>query len=270
MLHKKTRSISISSGKGGVGKSSLLANLGLQLSRRGQKVLILDADMGMANIDILFAQRSRKNVLDLLQDQNSIDDVLQRLAQNLYLISGGSALTELYQLSLHEKKSILHQLEELDGLFDYLLIDTASGVDENVRLFSSSASEIFVVLTPEPASLTDAYAFIKVMHQVHREKEFRILCNQVRNERDAISLYERLQRVAEQFLNVQLNYVGYVEKDTAFAQATRNQELVLNFAPDSPSAQQIRNLADKMSSYGRLADWKLSMQQMMQVSSVDL
>ncbi|MEC9281866.1 MAG: MinD/ParA family protein [Bdellovibrionota bacterium] len=270
MLNKKTRSISITSGKGGVGKSSLAANLGLYLSRKGKKVLIFDGDLGMANIDIMFGQKVQRNVMDLLSDQYSIDDVLTRLSQNLYLISGGSALPEIQGLNAYQKKCIIDQMSELEGLFDYLLIDTPPGIDENVRLLNSSAGEIFVVLTPEPASLTDAYALIKVLHLVQKEKNFKIICNQVRSERDGVRLYEMLQKVCDQFLNINLEHIASIQRDQAFAQATRNQELVLNSAPEAPSAEQVRVLADKISGYGRLGNLKGSMQFFMGVNQVDL
>ena len=260
MIRKKTKTISVSSGKGGVGKSTLVANMAYALAQKGKRVLIFDGDLGMANIDILFGVRAQHSVLDLLREDTSIDDVLTRLSQNLYLIPGGTGLPELQELRSYERKLILDQLEELEGLFDYLFIDTSPGIDENVRILNSAASEITVVLTPEPASLTDAYALIKVLHQMQNENEFKIVCNQVRSEKDAINLNEMLQRVCDQFLEVHLEYLGFVQRDAELMKATRAQNLVLKEAPNSVSSEQIKVLANKLSSYGRLGDLKGSMQ----------
>lgn len=260
MLHKNTKSISITSGKGGVGKSSLVANMAFSLAKKGNKVLIFDGDLGMANIDIMFGVRAKRSVLDLLRDDCSIDDVLTRLSQNLYLIPGGTAIPQLQELNTYERKMIIDQLGDLEGIFDYLLIDTSPGIDENVRLLNSAASDVVVVLTPEPASLTDAYALIKVLNQMQKEKSFKVICNQVSSEKEGKRLYEMLQRVCDQFLDISLELMGCVERDTALAQATRNQKLVLQSAPECNSAVQIEELSRKLSGYGRLGELKGSMQ----------
>lgn len=268
MLHKRTKTISITSGKGGVGKSSLVANLAYSLSKKGSKVLVFDGDLGMANIDIMFGARAKHSVLDLLSDDCCVDDVLTRLAQNLYLIPGGTALPQLQDLNSYEKKMIIDQLADLEGIFDYLLIDTSPGIDENVRLLNSAASEIMIVLTPEPASLTDAYALIKVLNQMQNEKHFKVICNQVLSELEGRRLFEMLQKVCDQFLDIGLEYVGAVERDQALAQATRNQKLVLQSQPESQSALQIEELSRKLSGYGRLGDLKGSMQFFFQAPEV--
>jgi flagellar biosynthesis protein FlhG len=268
MLRKRTKTFSITSGKGGVGKSSVVANLAYSLAKKGNKVLIFDGDLGMANIDIMFGTRAKSHVLDLLRDDCSIDDVLTRLDQNLYLIPGGTGIPELQQLNSYERKMIIDQLSDLEGIFDYLLIDTSPGIDENVRLLNSAASEVLIVLTPEPASLTDAYALIKVLYTMQNEKDFKIICNQVNSEKEATRLYEMLQKVCDQFLDVSLEYMGCVKKDLALAQATRNQKLVLQSAPESESATQLNELARKLSGYGRLGDLKGSMQFFFQAPEV--
>ncbi|MFK8137644.1 MAG: MinD/ParA family protein [Bdellovibrionales bacterium] len=251
---RKTRTISISSGKGGVGKTSIVCNLALALQDLGKRVLILDGDWGMANVDIMFGKRSKYSLIDLLRDDITIEDVLERMDQKIYLIPGGNALPELLNLNLYERKFIFDQVSELNGVFDYLIIDTAPGIDENVRFLNAAAEESYFVLTPEPASLTDTYSLIKVMNQVQKEVSFNIVCNEVSNAEAGLSLFKRLAGVCDKFLNVNLNYFGSIDRDFDLAQSTCNQKLVLREKPDSKSAQDILQLADNISDYNGLSN----------------
>lgn len=239
----RTRVISVTSGKGGVGKTSIVVNLAHQFARDGSRVLILDGDLGMANVDIMFNARPERTIQDLVSGNADINDVLVEVARNITLIPGGSGIFELQNLSAFDKQRLLDQVSALGTLYDVMLIDTAPGIDDNVLYLNSAAQEICVVVTPEPASVADSYALIKVLHQRCRENRFSIICNQVKDEAEGRKLYERIASVAQSFLYVSLDYAGSIPTDPALRQSTRTQQLVSRSVPNAPSSVAISKLA---------------------------
>jgi flagellar biosynthesis protein FlhG len=240
----QTRTLSITSGKGGVGKTTTVANLAYCLSALGQRVLILDGDLGMANVDIMFGVRTYASIHDVLNQSRSLSEVIVPVAENVDLIPGGSGVYGLHNLSFAQRQILLDQVGHLDSAYDYMLIDTAPGIDDNVLYLNAAAQEILVVVTPDPSSLTDAYAIIKVLNQKHQENRFSILCNQVKDEKDALRVYQRLTDVADQFLCVSLDYKGFIPLDLNLKQANRAQQLLCRDAPMYPAAQKYRELAE--------------------------
>ncbi len=241
-----TRTVSITSGKGGVGKSTLVCNLAFELGRRGQRVLILDGDLGMANVDIMFGQRARLNISHVLESNCQLEDILLEVAPNVHLIPGGSGLYGLSRLGVIERRTLLEQVNLLNQNFDFMLVDTAPGIDDNVLYMNSAAQEILVVLTPDPASLTDAYALIKVLNQRYRETHFSVITNMVRDEIEGRSMFQKLSDVASRFLCVSLDYRGFVPTDPILRQATRSQQLVTQVQSRCPSSLAIRGLAENL------------------------
>ena len=205
-----TKTISVTSGKGGVGKSSLVANWALWMARRGERVLLLDGDLGMANLDIICGVRSSNSLSHVLRGEKSLQEILVEVMENVYLIPGGSGMYSIYNLDLFQKRRLMEQVEELGEAFDVMLIDTAPGISENVLYLNAAAQEIVVVVTPEPSSLTDAYALIKVLHQEKKESRFSIVCNRVKDETEGKRIYELLVDTASRFLCVNINYLGYI------------------------------------------------------------
>lgn len=266
----RTRVISITSGKGGVGKTSITANLALQLGRDGKKVLILDGDFGMANVDIMFNARPQRNLFDVLKGECSLQDVLLEVAKNVTLIPGGSGVFEMSRISVFEKQHLLDQVAKLERQYDYMLIDTAPGIDDSVLYLNSAAQEINVIVTPDPASVADSYALIKVLNQRYRENRFTLLCNQVKDETDGRRLFEKMDEISRRFLYVSLDYGGSIVMDPNVRQATRNQQLVLRSHPDSPAALALRRFANKLNAYEGVDECKGSLQffweQMIQVA----
>lgn len=245
----RTRVISITSGKGGVGKTTLVSNLALQLGREGKRVLILDGDLGMANVDIMFNVRPQKTIREVVKGDAEIQDTLIEVARNVTLIPGGSGLFDLQNLSVYEKQVLLDQVSGLGASYDFMLIDTAPGIDENVLYLNSAAQEICVIVTPDPSSVADSYALIKVLNQRCRENRFSILCNQVKDESDGQKLFAKLDSVAHRFLYVGLDYKGSIPMDPSLRQANRAQELVTRTHPQSSSSHAIRKLAQKFKGY---------------------
>lgn len=241
---RPTQVISVTSGKGGVGKSTLVANLAIELEKRGRRVLVFDGDLGMSNLDIMFQVRPQKDISHVLSGEVEMREILMPISPSISLIPGGSGVIELQRLAPHAKQALLDQVSDLGTIYDTMLIDTAPGIADHVLYLNSAAQEIVVVLTPDPSSLTDAYALIKVLHQKQREMRFSVVTNQVRDEADGFKLFQRLESVALKFLPVQLNYRGYIPADPYLRQATRGQQLITKTIPQSESAQGISRLAE--------------------------
>lgn len=255
-----TRTISITSGKGGVGKTTLVCNLAFELGRAGHRVLILDGDLGMANVDIMFGQRARMNIGHVLNGEASIEDVMLEVAANVHVIPGGSGVYGLSRLEPLQKHLLLDQVSRLNRNFDFMLVDTAPGIDDNVLYLNSAAQEICVVLTPDPSSLTDAYALIKVLNQRHRETRFSIVANMVKDEIEARQVYQKLSDVASRFLCVSLDFRGFIPNDLILRQSNRSQQLVVEAQSRCPSSLAIRGLADSLRNSERFTELKGGLQ----------
>jgi flagellar biosynthesis protein FlhG len=251
-----TRTISITSGKGGVGKTTLTCNLAAELGRQGHRVLILDGDLGMANVDILFGLRATTNISHVLDGRCELSDVIMEVAPNVHLIPGGSGIYGLNRLEPLQKHVLLDQVSRLNRNFDFLLIDTAPGIDDHVLYLNSAAQEIVVTVTPDPTSLTDAYALIKVLNQRHRENHFSIITNMVRDEHEGRQVFQKLSDVADRFLCVSLNYRGFVTNDLILRQAVKSQQIVVQTQSRAPSAMQIRTIAENLKESQRFAELK--------------
>lgn len=256
----RIRTISITSGKGGVGKSTLVSNLALHLSHQGQRVLIFDGDLGMANVDVMFGIRTTHTIEHVLSGEKALKEIIVEVAPGVFLIPGGSGVDGLQNIDIFQKKFLLDQVSELNGSFDVMLIDTASGIDDNVLYLNSAAQEIWAVVTPDPSSLTDAYALIKVLHKKFGESRFSVVANMVQDEDEALSIFKRLSDVAQKFLCVSLDYKGFVPSDTNLRTATKSQQLVTQSQPRSPSSYAIKVLSEKLNVYRPISAPKGGMQ----------
>lgn len=253
---RRTKTLSLTSGKGGVGKSTLVANLALALSRSGKRVLLLDGDLGMANLDILFGARTHRTLEQVLLEDMAMEEALVSLAPGVDLIAGGSGIYELQNLPLAIKQRLMDKVSELPKDYDYMLIDTAPGIADNVLYLNAAAGEIMVVVTPDPSSVTDSYALIKVLHSRCRENRFSIICNMVKDEKEGMQVFRRLSEVADRFLCVSLDYRGFVPLDPNLSRATKLQQLVLNFEPRSAASLAIGDIGEKLSGFRHLNEVK--------------
>lgn len=243
---RQTRTISITSGKGGVGKTTVVVNMASQLAKLGKNVLILDGDLGMANVDIMFGVRARNNINDLLNGAKKIDDVLTQIAPHIWLLPGGSGITELQNLGEREKRVLLDQLAGIKQKFDYMLVDTAPGIDSNVMYFNTSAQEICVVVTPDPSSFADAYALIKVLNTYYQEKKFSIIANQVRDEQEGLAVFQKLSDISQKFLYISLDYIGSIPSDIVVKRATKAQQICVSVSPEAAASQAIKKVVEKI------------------------
>ncbi len=252
-LHR-TRTISVTSGKGGVGKTTVIANLALSLAKKGKKVLILDGDLGMANVDIFFGVKSQGNVHDIISGSKEMHEILIQVSENVFLVPGGSGVVKLNQMNHFERRAVIEAVGALPMRFDYLLIDTATGINENVLFLNTAVQTVAVVITPDPASFTDAYALIKILSLKFKVNHFSIICNQVGNQEEGLSLYKRFHDVVNKFLLVGLEYLGAIPQDENLRKATQMQRLILRQDANSLSALAIRRMADQIDSSSRHVD----------------
>lgn len=238
------RVISVTSGKGGVGKSNITTNLAYSLAREGLKVLVLDADLNLANVDILLGLTPKYNLHHVFTGEKSLREVLIEGPAGIKILPASSGIMELADLNENQRLYFLAEMEALETEIDLMLIDTAAGINNNVIYFNLAARERLVILTPEPTSLTDAYALIKVLSSRHDIKRYRFLVNQARSEKEALAVYKKLSMVTDRFLGaLSLDYLGYIPYDSKLPQAVRSQRLVCDLFPDSPAARTFSRLA---------------------------
>lgn len=256
----RVRTIAIASGKGGVGKTNVVANLAIALRRRGQRVIVLDADLGLANLDTLLGVNPRATLRHVLHGECAIQDVLVEGPAGIHLVPAASGFEDLTQLTDTQRLTLLEQVDSLEGAFDILLLDTGAGISPNVLFFATAAQETMVVVTPEPTALTDAYALVKVLSQRYAEQRFAVLVNMARGEFDAKRTFTHLSRVAERFLHVSLRYAGYVPFDAELPEAVRRQRPVLELAPGAPVSRAFESLAERVLAWPECAPPKGGLQ----------
>jgi len=219
------RVISISSGKGGVGKTFMSVHLAAHAAKAGQRVLLIDADLGLANVDVMLGIQSNATMRNLLTGTAPLRDLIVHCPQGFDVLPGGSGLYELTSLNVSEQQTILDSLREAGEHYDLILIDTAAGIGDNVLYFASAAESALVVLTPDPTSLTDAYALIKVLSQQRGVRRFMVLINQT-DEIDGHITFKRLLSVTDRYLDVYLDYVGHVPQHPSARKAIQQQRLL--------------------------------------------
>ncbi|ROR01890.1 MinD/ParA family protein [Desulfosoma caldarium] len=241
------RTLSVSSGKGGVGKSNVVVNLAVALDRLGRRVMILDADLGLANVDVLLGLTPTYNISHVLDGTHRLDDVLVSGPGNIRIMPASSGVQHLTQLTQEQKILFVDLLDDLETDVDILLIDTGAGIADTVLYFNMAAQEKIVVVTPEPTSLTDAYAFIKVMFTRHGERSFRILTNAVADEKEGRAVFRKLSRVADHFLDgISLDYLGWIPRDPSVPEAVRQQKALLEVFPGAPASRAFMDIAGRL------------------------
>ncbi|MCH2605751.1 MAG: MinD/ParA family protein [Nitrospinales bacterium] len=247
MNQSNLRVLAVSSGKGGVGKTTIVANLAYALSKRGKKVLVVDTDLGLNNIDILFGLTSKKHIGHVLSGKSNVEDIILHGPEGIHILPAGNGLQELTQLEPEKKMALMDELDRISGDYDFLIFDTSAGISSNVTFFCSVAQEIFLIATTEPTSLTDVYALMKVLHTKHSQKHFRLIINSVSSEREAQGVYQQLTKVADGFLKgVYVEYLGYILRDPNVSKAIRQQKVFLKIYPFSKFSVCMNELAEKI------------------------
>lgn len=243
---RRPRVISVTSGKGGVGKTSVVANLSVTLGARGKRVLVLDGDFGLANLDIMFDLKANGTIHDVIEGRKRLKEIIVEAAPNVDVIPSTSGIMGSGALADHEKSALLQLLEEVETRYDVLMIDTGAGISDDVTWLNSSAGEVIVVATPEPTSIADAYALMKVLSQRHKVKDFQLLVNQARSDSEGLRVFQQITGVTDKFLNVSVDYLGAILWDDHWTHAIRQRKPVVNCFPTSKTAKNFTRLADDM------------------------
>lgn len=241
------RVITVTSGKGGVGKSNLSVNLGIQMSRLGKRVIILDADFGLANVEVMLGIRPRYSLADLMFKGKGLQDIITKGPENIGFISGGSGIHELINITKSQILFLTQKLYELDQLADVVIIDTGAGITDSVLEFVTVSSEVLLVATPEPTSITDAYALLKALNRkgdfVPADTSIKMVANRVESYEAGKQLYTKLNLVVEKFLTIKMGFLGAIPQDANVSKAVMQQRPYSTLYPNSPSSKAVYELA---------------------------
>lgn len=242
---RSTRIITITSGKGGVGKSNLVVNLAIALGSMGKKVLILDADVGMANDDILMGCLPKYDISDVIINNMDVEDILISGPKGVKLLPGGSGITKLELLSKEKRYKFIEKVSCLED-FDFIFMDTGAGASERVLDYIASCNELIVVTTPEPTSLTDAYGLLKIVNNLNIKSSAKLIVNKSLNVKEALATYSKFKNTVDKFLHIKLDYLGYVLRDTTVEEAVRAQKPFLIKTPNGIASKNILSIANSI------------------------
>ncbi|MBV1883803.1 MAG: MinD/ParA family protein [Pseudomonadales bacterium] len=241
--------IAVTGGKGGVGKSNVSANLAVALADMGRRVVLLDADLGLANIDILLGISANRNLSDVLKGDCSLNDILVKGPSGIRIVPASSGTQKMVHLNTLEQAGLINAFSTISDDIDVLIIDTAAGISESVISFVHAAQETMLVVCNEPTSITDAYAMIKLLNQEHGMHRFHILANMIRSQQEGRELYTKLTKVTDRFLDVALQFCGAVPYDDYLRKAVQRQKPVVSAYPRSKAAISFKALANKVDAW---------------------
>ncbi len=242
---RPVRVIAVTSGKGGVGKSNITVNLAVVLAQSGERVMVLDADLGLANIDVLLGLAPKMNLSHVISGECSLEETIIEGPSGIRIIPASSGVAAMSDLTPAQNAGIIRSFSELTEPVDTLLIDTAAGIADSVVSFSRAAREVIVVVCDEPASITDAYAMIKVLNREYGVQRFHVLANQANSIQQGRELFNKLARVADTYLDATLDFLGSVPYDDNLKKAVQKQKAVVESFPRSPAAMSLRQIAKK-------------------------
>lgn len=240
------RVFAVTGGKGGVGKTLTTANLGLCFARLGMRTLLIDGDLGLANLDVVLNVRPQFTLDDVLSGDRELRDCIVTGPDGLRLIPASSGVLKIAELGRVQKLVLLDQIESLDEEFDAVFIDTAAGVSKNVQFWTSTAAEIIVVVTPEPTAMADGYATMKILNQTTGETRFKLVVNMVRSEQEGLRVYEKLSTLAADYLQVKVEFLGSVPFEESVRESVRERVPFVQKYPFSEASRGTRNIANQL------------------------
>jgi len=235
--------IAVTGGKGGTGKTSIAVNLATAFAQTGRHTMLLDGDLGLANVDVMLGLTPRCTLEHVLNGERHLEEVILSTNSGMRVVPAASGVARMAGLAATEQAAIVQAFSALPGPLDVLVVDTAAGIHESVLQFCQAAQQILVVLRDEPTSLTDSYALIKLLSRNHGMQHFRVVANMIRNSGDGEGVFRRLQRVSDRYLEVVLEFVGEIPDDKSVRQSVQQQRSVLEAFPVSPAARAFRHLA---------------------------
>ena len=238
--------ICVSSGKGGVGKTSITVNVAVALAQAGKRVLLVDGDLGLANVDIVLGISVKRTVRETVEEGADLSDILVPIEPNFFVLPASSGVPEMASLSVEEQTFLTNALEEIMGDFDYVLIDCAAGIGESVLWFNRWAEHSAVILAPDPTSMTDAYALIKVMAAQFGRQEFSLIVNNVKSQKEGTELFKSMAAVLKNFLRIEPELLGVLPSDPAVSKAIRAQKPFLLITPEAKASKAVKVLAEQI------------------------
>ena len=243
------RVIAVTSGKGGVGKTNVSVNIGISLASQGKDVMLMDADLGLANVDVMLGLQPKYDLSHVLNGEHTLDEVMCTGPQGMKVIPASSGIQAMAELSTVEHAGVISAFSEIACPPDVLIVDTAAGISDNVVTFSRAAQEVVVVVCDEPASITDAYALIKLLNREYGIYRFRVVTNMVQSAQEGRALYTKIMKVTDRYLDVALDFMGIVPFDEFLRKAIQKQRAVVEAYPRSKSALAFKKLATRVDSW---------------------
>ena len=240
--------VAVTSGKGGVGKTNVSVNLAVSLAAQGKSVVLFDADLGLANVDIALGLKPKYDIRHVISGERTLEEILMEGPNGIRVVPASSGVSSMTSLTSQQQAGLIRAFNELTFPVDALIVDTGAGIDLSVLTFTSACQEIIVVICDEPTSITDAYALIKVLNRECGVKRFQLLANMVDDDRQGRQLYDKVSRVADRFLDVHLGYLGAIPRDDYLRKAVQQQNAVVQAYPRSQSAQALTKLAKAIDS----------------------
>ena len=237
------RVVAVTSGKGGVGKTSVVINLAYALTKLGKKVLIFDADLGLGNIDVMLGIAPKYNLHHVVKGKKKLKDIIVDTKYGFKVLPAASGVEEMATLDTPSKMRLLYEVDEIDEPFDYMIVDTAAGISSNVTYFCIASQEILFVVSPEPTSITDAYALMKILFLDYGEKRFRMVVNSAKDQGEAKEVYIKLSTATDRFLGLSIDYLGYIPYDERVGESILSQKILLEKYPFSPASKSLAKLA---------------------------
>ncbi len=230
---KAVRVISVTSGKGGVGKTLCVANMAIVMAGQGYRVLVIDADLGLANIDLHFGLNPKFNLNHFFAGEKKLQEILVEAKERITILPAGSGIQQYTHLVSDQKVHLMEEIDLLHDRFDVVLIDTESGISENVTYFNLAAQIIIVITTPDPTALSDAYALMKLLSTQYKEKRFKLIVNSVVSENEALDVYYKLTLVSSRFIDISVDFLGGIPMDRRFTDSVRKQKTLVELFPGS-------------------------------------
>jgi flagellar biosynthesis protein FlhG len=241
-----TRVLSVTSGKGGVGKTAVSSNVAVSLARQGLKVLVIDADLGLANIDVVLGLSPAYNLNHFFNGERTLEEIMVEGPYGLKILPAGSGVQQYTRLDSQLKMRLIDALDTLDEHFDVVLIDTEAGISDNVTYFNVAAQDILVVTTPEPTAITDAYALMKLLSKQYHQKRFMLVVNSVQEPDEGLDVFEKLTMVSGRYLDISIDYLGCVPYDKKMHESVRQQRVMVDLFPDHEVAKAFMELAETL------------------------
>ncbi len=245
-VNRPVKVIAVTGGKGGVGKTNLSVNLSIALAELSRRVILLDADLGLANVDVLLGLHAKHTLADVLDGSMSLRDVMLNGPGGVKVVPASSGVQQMTHLTPQEHAALIYAFNELSDQLDILMIDTAAGISETVVSFVRAAQEVIIVVCDEPSSITDAYALIKLLNSEHGVFRFRVIANMTRTNQEGINLFNKLNGVCDRFLDASLQYLGHVPFDENVRKAVQKRQPLIEFAPRSKASAAVRVIAQKI------------------------